>query len=173
MHTHTHTHTHTCTHAHAQVRHLQRLPKDALLRWYSEACPGTSSMQALFLLGEDAHAHTHMHMHTHTCICPGTSSMQALFLLGEDAGSCLRIIGNEGSRYNHALMGYVLTLTLTLTLTQRGKQVQPCADGHTHTHIHTRIHVYAQVQPRADGLRAAVARACPCGHLFPTSYFPT
>ena len=29
-------------------------------------------------------------------------------MLGEDAGSCLRIISNEGNRYNRALMGYVL-----------------------------------------------------------------
>eukprot|EP00966_Prymnesium_polylepis_P305605 7062169-Prymnesium_polylepis.1 len=36
------------------VRHLQAIPKAALLRWYAEACPGTSSMKVLFLLGEDA-----------------------------------------------------------------------------------------------------------------------
>ena len=38
----------------ANVRHLKRMPQAALLRWYSEACPGTSSMVTLFLLGEDA-----------------------------------------------------------------------------------------------------------------------
>uniref|UniRef100_A0A7S4EV14 Uncharacterized protein n=2 Tax=Chrysotila carterae TaxID=13221 RepID=A0A7S4EV14_CHRCT len=40
--------------------------------------------------------------------CPGTSRCRTLFMVGEDAGSCLRIISNEGSRYNRALMGYVL-----------------------------------------------------------------
>ena len=35
-------------------------------------------------------------------------SLQVLFMLGEEAGSCLRIIGNDGNRYNKALMGYVL-----------------------------------------------------------------
>ena len=40
--------------------------------------------------------------------CPGTSKCRTLFMLGEDAGSCLRIISNEGNRYNCALMGYVL-----------------------------------------------------------------
>ena len=40
--------------------------------------------------------------------CPGTSKCRTLFMLGEDAGSCLRIISNEGNRYNRALMGYVL-----------------------------------------------------------------
>ena len=34
--------------------------------------------------------------------------MQVLFSLGEDAGSCLRIVGNDGNRYNRALMGLVL-----------------------------------------------------------------
>ena len=36
------------------VRHLQRLPRAALIRWYAEACPGTSSMHVLFMMGEDA-----------------------------------------------------------------------------------------------------------------------
>jgi len=40
--------------------------------------------------------------------CPGTSKCKTLFMLGEDAGSCLRIISNEGNKYNRALMGYVL-----------------------------------------------------------------
>ncbi len=40
--------------------------------------------------------------------CPGTSKCKTLFMLGEDSGSCLRIISNEGNRYNRALMGYVL-----------------------------------------------------------------
>ena len=40
--------------------------------------------------------------------CPGTSQCKTLFMLGEDAGSCLRIISNEGNKYNRALMGYVL-----------------------------------------------------------------
>ena len=40
--------------------------------------------------------------------CPGTSRCKTLFMLGEDAGSCLRIISNEGNKYNRALMGYVL-----------------------------------------------------------------
>ena len=31
--------------AHANVRHLSMLPRGVLLRWYAEACPGTSSMQ--------------------------------------------------------------------------------------------------------------------------------
>jgi hypothetical protein len=31
-----------------------------------------------------------------------------LLQVGEDAGSCLRVISNEGNRYNRALMGYVL-----------------------------------------------------------------
>ena len=31
--------------AHANVRHLSVLPRGVLLRWYAEACPGTSSMQ--------------------------------------------------------------------------------------------------------------------------------
>ena len=59
------------------VNHLKMLPKEVLLRWYSEGCPGTSSMKVLFMLGEDA-------------------------------GSCLRIISNDGNKYNKALMGYVL-----------------------------------------------------------------
>jgi len=63
------------------VRHLQSLPRAAVLRWYSEACPGTSSMRVLFTLGEDA-------------------------------GSCLRITGNEGNKYNRALMSYVLQSTV-------------------------------------------------------------
>jgi len=61
----------------ANVRHLLLIPQDVLLRWYSEACPGTSKCKTLFMLGEDA-------------------------------GSCLRIISNDGSKYNRALMGYVL-----------------------------------------------------------------
>lgn len=40
--------------------------------------------------------------------CPGTSKCKTLFMVGEDAGSCLRIISNEGNRYNRALLGYVL-----------------------------------------------------------------
>ena len=40
--------------------------------------------------------------------CPGTSKCKTLFMLGEDAGSCLRIISNDGNKYNRALMGYVL-----------------------------------------------------------------
>jgi len=40
--------------------------------------------------------------------CPGTSQTKTLFMVGEDAGSCLRVISSEGSRYNKALMGYVL-----------------------------------------------------------------
>ena len=40
--------------------------------------------------------------------CPGTSMCKTLFMLGEDAGSCLRIISNDGNKYNRALMGYVL-----------------------------------------------------------------
>ena len=31
--------------AHANVRHLSALPQGVVLRWYAEACPGTSSMQ--------------------------------------------------------------------------------------------------------------------------------
>ena len=31
--------------AHANVRHLSALPQGVMLRWYAEACPGTSSMQ--------------------------------------------------------------------------------------------------------------------------------
>ena len=37
-----------------QVRHLRMLPQGILLRWYSEACPGTSSVHVLFGLGEEA-----------------------------------------------------------------------------------------------------------------------
>ena len=33
---------------------------------------------------------------------------QVLFSLGEDAGSCLRIVSNDGNRYNRALVGLVL-----------------------------------------------------------------
>jgi len=40
--------------------------------------------------------------------CQGTSECKTLFMVGEDAGSCLRVISNEGNRYNRALMGYVL-----------------------------------------------------------------
>lgn len=40
--------------------------------------------------------------------CPGTSKCKTLFMLGEDAGSCLRVISNDGNKYNRALMGYVL-----------------------------------------------------------------
>ena len=40
--------------------------------------------------------------------CPGSSKCKSLFMVGEDAGSCLRIISNEGNRYNRALLGYVL-----------------------------------------------------------------
>lgn len=40
--------------------------------------------------------------------CPGTSKCKTLFMVGEDAGSCLRIISNQGNKYNRALMGYVL-----------------------------------------------------------------
>ena len=40
--------------------------------------------------------------------CPGSSKCKTLFMVGEDAGSCLRIISNEGNRYNRALLGYVL-----------------------------------------------------------------
>ena len=40
--------------------------------------------------------------------CPGTCECKTLFMVGEDAGSCLRVISNEGNRYNRALMGYVL-----------------------------------------------------------------
>lgn len=40
--------------------------------------------------------------------CPGTSKCKTLFMLGEDAGSCLRIITNDGNKYNKALLGYVL-----------------------------------------------------------------
>ena len=59
------------------MRHLLQIPQDVLLRWYSEACPGTSECKTLFMLGEDA-------------------------------GSCLRVISNDGNKYNRALMGYVL-----------------------------------------------------------------
>ena len=59
------------------IRHLVQIPQDVLLRWYSEACPGTSKCKTLFMLGEDA-------------------------------GSCLRVISNEGNKFNRALMGYVL-----------------------------------------------------------------
>ena len=31
-----------------------------------------------------------------------------LFSLGEDAGSCLRIVSNDGNRYNRALVGLLL-----------------------------------------------------------------
>ena len=40
--------------------------------------------------------------------CPGVAKCKTLFMLGEDAGSCLRIISNDGNKYNRALMGYVL-----------------------------------------------------------------
>ena len=36
------------------IRHLVQIPQDVLLRWYSEACPGTSKCKTLFMLGEDA-----------------------------------------------------------------------------------------------------------------------
>ena len=45
--------------AHANVRHLSMLPRGVLLRWYAEACPGTSSMQVPAL-----HALTHAESRT-------------------------------------------------------------------------------------------------------------
>ena len=36
------------------IRHLVQIPQDVLLRWYSEACPGTSKCKTLFKFGEDA-----------------------------------------------------------------------------------------------------------------------
>ena len=44
----------------------------------------------------------------HVSSSGSTSKCKTLFMLGEDAGSCLRIISNDGNKYNRALMGYVL-----------------------------------------------------------------
>ena len=53
--------------------------------------------------------------------CPGSSKCKSLFMVGEDAGSCLRIISNEGNRYNRALLGYVLQSHVRALVVTDGK----------------------------------------------------
>ncbi len=74
--------------------------------------------------------------------CPGTSKCKALFMLGEDAGSCLRIISNEGNKYNRALMGYVLqshvralVLTDTVGRTMVRSLIRLVVRSDTHTPV--------------------------------------
>ena len=71
--------------------------------------------------------------------CPGTSKCRTLFMLGEDAGSCLRIISNEGNRYNCALMGYVLqshvrALVVLDAVARARALVDPAIDPLRHAH---------------------------------------
>jgi hypothetical protein len=77
------------------VRHLIQIPQPVLLRWYSEACPGTSRCKTLFMLGEDAGSCLRI------------------------------ISAREGNRYNRALLGYVLQVGPTPSPSPRPSPARP------------------------------------------------
>ena len=99
----------------ANVRHLLMIPQDILLRWYSETYATAGRTRQTGSAPPRRLAVAPLR-HCPDCVafvavwssCPGTSMCKTLFMLGEDAGSCLRIISNDGNKYNRALMGYVL-----------------------------------------------------------------
>ena len=123
------------------VRHLLMIPQEVLLRWYSEACPGTSKCKTLFMVGEDA-------------------------------GSCLRIISNDGNKYNRGTLLSNALIVPIEPLRLLPTRTRPCS--HSSNPLHPlRSHMFvlgsayvpgACLYSSSHGLCTPIARACFGGH---------